>query len=122
MIISFVNILRKLQTLLEKRIAFYRHLQRMNSNRLTGRIFKYIRKLQIANTQIIETQNDIEELQITHKNISERIPLKNKLYNFKGFQEKFRRKTGAVWTEERREKHNEKMREIWRERKKERSS
>ena len=46
--------------------------------------------------------------------------LRNKLHNFKGFQEKPRRKTGAAWTEERREKKNkERMREIWRERKKE---
>ena len=55
----------------------------------------------------------------THEYITERTPLRNKLHNLKGFQEKPRRKTGAVWTEERREKHKERMREIWRERKKE---
>ena len=64
-------------------------------------------------------ENDIEELRITHEDITERTPLRNKLHNFKGFQEKPRRKTGAVWTEERREEHKERMREIWRERKKE---
>ena len=61
----------------------------------------------------------MEELQITHKDITERTPLRNKLHNFKCFQEKPSRKTGAVWTEERREKHKERMRERWRETKKE---
>ena len=63
----------------------------------------------MANTWISETENDIEELQIT-QDITERTPLRNKLHNFKGFQEKLRRKTGAAWTEERREKHKERMR------------
>ena len=57
----------------------------------------------MANTLISETGNDIEELQITQEDITERTPLRNKLHNFKGFQEKPRRKTGAAWTEERRE-------------------
>ena len=51
----------------------------------------------MINTWINETENDIEELQITQEDITERIPLRNK---FKVFQEKPRRKTGAVWTGE----------------------
>ena len=58
----------------------------MNSNRLTGSIFKYIRKLKMANTWISETENDIEEVQITQEDITERTPLRNKLHNFKGFK------------------------------------
>ena len=95
---------------------------RMDNDRLTGRIFKYIRKLKMTDTWISETKNDIEELQITQEDITERTPLRNNLHHFKGFQEKRRRKTGATWTEERREKHKERMREIWRERRKEGSS
>ena len=41
----------------------------------------------MANTWITETENDIEELKITQKDITERTPLRNKLHNFKGFQE-----------------------------------
>ena len=59
------------------------------------------------------------ELKITHEDITESTQLRNKLHNFKDFQEKLRGKIGATWTEERREKHRERMREIWRERKKE---
>ena len=73
----------------------------------------------MANTWISETENDIEELEITQEDITERTPLRNKLHKFKGFQGKPRRKTVATRTEERREKHKERMREIWRERKKE---
>ena len=66
---------------------------------------------------INKRENGIEEFKIEHEDITEHIPLRNKLHNFKGFQENPRR-TGVVWTEERREKHKERMREIWRERKK----
>ena len=45
----------------------------------------------MANTWINETENDSEELQITHEDIAFRTPLRNKLHNFKGFQEKPRR-------------------------------
>ena len=43
----------------------------MNSNRFTGRIFKYIRKLIMANTEINESENDIEELNIKHEDFTE---------------------------------------------------
>ena len=76
----------------------------------------------MANTWIDETENNIEEFQITQEDITERTPLRNKLHNFKCFQEKPRRKTAAFWTEQRKEKHKERMREIRRERKKEGSS
>ena len=52
----------------------------------------------MANARISETENDIEELQITQEDITERTPLRNKLHNFKGFQEKPRGKTRAVWS------------------------
>ena len=40
----------------------------------------------MANTWIIETENDIEEFQITQEDITKRTPLRNKLHNFKGFK------------------------------------
>ena len=67
----------------------------------------------MANIWINETENDIEKLQIIHEDITERTPIRNKLHNFKGFQVKPKRKTGAVWTKERREKYKERMRVIW---------
>ena len=42
----------------------------------------------MANTWSSETENDIEELQITQEDITERTPLRNKLHNFKAFQGK----------------------------------
>ena len=53
----------------------------------------------MANTYINERETYIE-LKLHMKTLPN-IPLRNKLYNFKGFQEKPRRKTRAVWTEER---------------------
>ena len=59
----------------------------MNRNRLTGRIFKYIRKLKMVKKWISEIENDISRIQITHEDITEHSPLRNKLHSFKGFQE-----------------------------------
>ena len=72
----------------------------------------------MANIWINETENDSEELQITHEDITKCTPVRNKLHNFKGYQVKTRRKIGDVWTEERTENHDNRMREIWRQRKK----
>ena len=105
--------IEKITNSIRKRsITFYRHPQRINSYRVTGRIFKYITELKIANTSINETENDIEEFQITHEDIIERIPLRNKLLNFKGFQEKNPEENRSLWTEERRGKHKERMRDM----------
>ena len=41
----------------------------------------------MANTWTSETENDIAELQVTQEDITERTSLRNKLHNFKGFQE-----------------------------------
>ena len=59
----------------------------MNNDILTGRIFKYVTKLKMVITWIIETENGVKELQVIHEDITERIPIRNKLHNLKGFQE-----------------------------------
>ena len=63
---NFINILRKLQTLIEREVFLFTDSlsRKMNSNRLIGSVFKYITKLQL-DTWINEAENDIEELQIT---------------------------------------------------------
>ena len=55
----------------------------MNCNRLTVRIFKYCTlELKMANIWFSEKENNTEEFQITHEDITERTPLRNKLHNF----------------------------------------
>ena len=54
----------------------------------------------------------LRNFKYTHEDITELIPFRIKLHNFKGFQEKPRRITGAVWPERRREHHKERIREI----------
>ena len=46
----------------------------------------------MTSTCINGTENYIEDLQNTHEDVTERIPLRSKLLNFKGFQEKSRKK------------------------------
>ena len=116
---NFTNNEKTTDTIRKRRTAYDGHLQRTNSNRFTGIIFRYTRKLKMANTWINKTENDIGELQITDEDLTERYSTQEQATYFKGLQEKPRRKTGSVWTEERREKHKERMREIWRERKNE---
>ena len=117
---NFINILRKLQTLLEKEELLFTDICKEWTVRDSQEEFLNILenwKWPIHGS-VSETENDIQELQIKQEDVTERTPLRNNLDNFKGFQEKPRRKTGATWTEERRKKHKERMKDIWRERKK----
>ena len=79
--------IEKITDTIRKRTVFYGHLQRMNSNRLTGRIFKYsvLENWKWPIHGSMKLKNDIEELQITHEDFIEHTPLRNKLHNFKGF-------------------------------------
>ena len=113
----YTHIEKITDTIRKRRISFYGHIQRMNPNKRIKILFNYLDKIKMDNTWMRETKNDMQELQITPQDIEERVPLKKKLKKCKGFQEKPKKKTGAAWTEERKEKHRSRMKEIWKARK-----
>ena len=56
----------------KRRIIFYRHVQRMNPDRLTRKIFNYFKKLKMCNTWFKEREKDIEAVSYTHLDVYKR--------------------------------------------------
>jgi len=106
-------------TMRKRRVTFYGHIKRMNEDRLTKRLFNYFDRN--PKTQMIwirEVRKDMAEMKIDGEEVERRKEFREKIRGFKGFQEKEKKKTGAKWTEERREQHRERMKEYWKRRKK----
>ena len=60
-------------------------------------------------TWIIEVRNDTEEMKIDGE--ERREELREKIRKFNGFEEKWKKKTGVKWTEEREKQHGERREE-----------
>lgn len=65
---KFTNAIRNIRT------AFYRHLERMNPNRRTERLFNYLGKLKMLIRGLMEPKKTAE-LHITQEDIKERLLL-----------------------------------------------
>ena len=112
--------IEKITDTIRKRISFYGHLQTMNSKRLTGRIFKYSKKLKMANTynRSVKRKMIVRNFKLHMKALqsvlhlgTSYIILKVSKKNQEGKHELLGLRKG--------EKNTKKEREIWRERKKE---
>ncbi|KAL1451182.1 hypothetical protein WDU94_003467 [Cyamophila willieti] len=106
-------------TMRKRRVQFYGHLERMNENRLSKQLFDYFDKN--PNTKLTwfnETKKDLNEMEIPREIINERNQFKEKIKEFQGYKEREKKKTGAPWTEERKQQHRERMKKYWEERKK----
>lgn len=105
-------------TMKKRRLSYYGHLKRMEMGRLTRRIFEYFDKN--PRTQIAwfrEVKKDLEQINVTEEDILNRSWFRNKVNTFQSFEEKVKKKTGAQWTDERKQKHSEVMKKYWSERK-----
>lgn len=60
-----------------------------------------------------EVKADLASIGISEEYIRNRTIFKNKVKEFKGFEERARRRGGPVWSEERREQHRERMKIYW---------
>ena len=56
----------------KRRITFHGHVQRMNPDRVTEKLFNYFKKLKMSNMWFKEAEKDIEELQIIQEDTEER--------------------------------------------------
>ena len=103
-------------TIRKRRLKFYGHIHRMDSNRLTKKILKLALTLKIRNNWLTEIHEDLQEIGIDDKTIKEKVKFRN-LVNQHKFAEKPKRKhTG--WTEERRKEHSARMKRYWEDKKK----
>ncbi|KAI5720012.1 hypothetical protein M8J77_000651 [Diaphorina citri] len=109
-------------TMKKRRVTFYAHIKRMDDSRLTKRIFNYFDKR--PKTQVPwfkEVKKDLEEIGIVEEDIFNRNVLRNKVDSFAGFQQQPKKKTGARWTDERKQQHAERMKRFWKEKKERRT-
>lgn len=105
-------------TMRKRRISFYGHLKRMHKNRLSKKIFDYFDKNPKTKvTWFVEVKKDISEMQISEEEILDRNKFREKIDQFKNFEERQKKKTGTKWTDERRSEHSERMKRYWTERK-----
>lgn len=111
------NIENITETLRKRRLLFFGHLYRMNNNRLTKQIFKYLWDKKSTIAWIQEVKKDLERNNISEKDATEREIFKRKVLKMEGFQGRKEKKTGSKWTEERKRAHSEKMKEYWRKKK-----
>ncbi|XP_023218783.1 uncharacterized protein LOC111620987 [Centruroides sculpturatus] len=114
----YQKIPRLSDTIRRRRVSFFGHIKRMGENRLTKQIFMYFNNLKNKNQWINDTQKDMAEMDILEEDIQNRERFRNKIKNFKGFQEKENNRRGKLFTQEQRQQQSERLKRYWKERKK----
>lgn len=96
----------------KRRMQFYGHLHRMNTNRLTKQILDEVKRRN-KNKWLNEVQKDLESLGITTENIEDR-PRFRLITKTSKLEELQRDATGNLkWTEERKQQHSAKLKASW---------
>ena len=113
----YCNIENITDTIKKRRLLFFGHLYRMNDNRLTKQIFKYLWNKKLTTTWIQEVKKDLERNNISEKDAIEREMFRKKVLGMEGFQGRKEKKKGSKWSEERKKVHSAKMKEFWRKKK-----
>lgn len=96
----------------KRRLKFYGHIKRMDNARLTKQILQYTESLKHM-SWIAEIRKDMKEANITEEDIIERNKFRKKVEKWVVSQEVGRKKTGTLWSEERKKAHSEKMKKLW---------
>ena len=103
-------------TMRKRRLKFYGHLVRMDENRLTKRIFKYITELKATTKWVEEVKRDAKESGLTVDVIHNRKEFRNRIDNIKMFEEKTPKiRAKLVISEEERKIRSERMKRFWEE-------
>lgn len=106
----------------KRRLKFYGHIKRMDSNRLTKQIIEFYENRSKAQVDTIkwieEVKNDLILAGITQEDFLDRDIFRKKICEWQVDQEdKPKKKTGSTWTDERKAAHSQRMKEIWAQRK-----
>ena len=107
----------------KRRLRFYGHIKRMDSNRLTKQIVEFYENRSKAKTDTMkwigEIKTDLKMAGITPEDVQNRKIFRSKIHKWQvDREEKPKKKTGTTWSEERKEAHSKRMKEIWAQRKK----
>lgn len=106
-------------TMRKRRLKFYGHLVRMDENRLTKKIFKYITGLKATTKWVEEVKRDASEVGLTELVIHDRKMFRSRVDSIKNFKEKPpQNRPKLVISEEQRKIRSERMKRFWEEKKK----
>ena len=110
------NHIEKITTTMRKRrLKFYGHIQRLDDNRLTKQIMKAMD--QKSTVKWMErVRRDARELGIENRDFEDRKSYRKIIHEAKFAEETPKRKTGALWTEERKQRFSEQMKLRWEQR------
>lgn len=104
-------------TMRKRRINFYGHLCRMDSNRLTKQIFDFFRNRKTKPNWFKEIEKDLIELKITENSLLDRTAKIITKDNNIRFQDKSKIKPKPIISEEERKRRSERMKSYWEQRK-----
>lgn len=104
-------------TMRKRRINFYGHLCRMDSNRLTRQIFDFFRNRKTKPNWFKEIEKDLIELKITENLLLDRTAKIITKDNNIRFQDKSKIKPKPIISEEERKRRSERMKGYWEQRK-----
>lgn len=104
-------------TMRKRRINFYGHLCRMDSNRLTKQIFDFFRNRKTKPNWFKEIEKDLIELKITENLLLDRTAKIITKDNNIRFQDKSKIKPKPIISEEERKRRSERMKSYWEQRK-----
>ena len=88
----------------------------MNDNILTKKIFNVINCSIKKTNWFHEIEDDLTQAGINKETINNRNDFRNKIANIK-FEAKEKKKTGVLWTEQRKKEHSERMKKFWQKKK-----
>ena len=105
----------------KRRLKFYGHIKRMKPTRLTKQIVEFYENRSKAKVETIKwiaaVKEDLREANITQADILDRKIFRQKIFDWKVGQREKRKRTGAIWSDDRKRKHSERMKQIWAQRK-----
>ena len=94
---------------MRKRILlFFGHLYRMDDNRLTKQIFRYVWGKKSTSSWIKEVQKDVAKINIHAAEATERDVFRAKVLKMEGVRGRREKNAGSKWTEYRKKRHSEK--------------
>lgn len=100
----------------KRRLQFYGHIYRMDSNRLTKKIFHLLNSYKSKPTWFNEIDKDMKNVGIKKDTINNRTLFREATQKAE-FPERKKLNNGRKWTQDEKDRHSRKMKEIWAQRK-----
>ena len=101
----------------KRRLAFYGHIKRMESNRIANRILIFQENRKTQTPWVKEVHKDLQRCGIKSEDVGNREVFKKKIAEVKDLSEEKSRRSFRIFSEEERTRASQRMKEYWRRRK-----